>query len=75
MKSIILSIICTSMMLSAQNLSAQRLMIGTYTTNNASKGIYVFDFNAATGEGEEINAAQAGNPSYQAVDKKGNFIY
>ena len=46
-------------MLSAHNLLAQRLIIGTYTNNNASKGIYVFDFNAATGEGEEINAAQA----------------
>lgn len=75
MKSIILSIICTSMMLPAQNLLAQRLIIGTYTNNNASKGIYVYDFNAANGETREISTAKAGNPSYQAVDKKGNFIY
>ncbi|MGN7786756.1 lactonase family protein [Niabella sp. 22666] len=75
MKSIILSIICTSFMLSAQNLPAQRLIIGTYTNNNASKGIYVYDFNAANGEAREISSAKAGNPSYQAVDKKGNFIY
>ncbi len=75
MKSIILSIICTGMMLPPQNLSAQRLIIGTYTSNNASKGIYVYNFNAATGEAREISTAKAGNPSYQAVDKKGHFIY
>jgi 6-phosphogluconolactonase len=75
MRSIILSIICTSFMLPAQNLPAQCLIIGTYTNNNASKGIYVYDFNAANGEAREISSAKAGNPSYQAVDKNGNFIY
>lgn len=75
MKSIILSIICTSFMLPAQNLPAQRLIIGTYTNNNASKGIYVYDFNAVNGEAREIGSAKAGNPSYQVVDNKRDFVY
>jgi 6-phosphogluconolactonase len=75
MKSVILPLISISFMLYSQSLLGQRLVIGTYTSNNSSKGIYIYDFNVANGETKEISHAQAGNPSYQAVDKKGNFIY
>lgn len=75
MKLAILSFISISFMLYSQNLVAQRLVIGTYTSNNSSKGIYIYDFNLSNGEVQEVSAAKAGNPSYQAIDQKGNFVY
>ncbi|MCH5721226.1 lactonase family protein [Niabella hibiscisoli] len=75
MKSVILSLLSVGFMLYTPSSSAQRLVIGTYTNNNASKGIYLYDFNAATGEAKELSSVKAGNPSYQAVDNRRHFVY
>lgn len=49
--------------------------IGTYT-GPASKGIYVFRFNSATGHTSEPQlAAATKNPSYLAADRSGHFLY
>jgi 6-phosphogluconolactonase len=55
------------------------LFIGTYTMNgaspNGSKGIYVYRFDAATGQLKFVSNAATDNPSYLAVAPGGNFLY
>ena len=51
------------------------LFIGTYTTGG-SKGIYVYDFNAKTGETKWIsNTDSAANPSFLTIAPDGKHIY
>lgn len=57
--------------------SAQKyyLFIGTYT-NTTSKGIYIYDFNSATGEAEPIwNTDSVTNPSYLTISKDQKYVY
>jgi len=56
------------------------LFVGTYTlgghnTPNGSKGIYVYDFDAATGDMKPVSTADAENPSYLALAPGGDFLY
>jgi 6-phosphogluconolactonase len=51
------------------------LFVGTYTKGNASKGIYVYQFNAATGETKLVSTAATENPSYLAVAPGEKFLY
>jgi 6-phosphogluconolactonase len=58
--------------LSAQN---YYLFIGTYTSGG-SKGIYVYNFNAKTGETKWVsNTDSAANPSYLTIAPDGKHIY
>ncbi len=50
------------------------LFVGTYTSGK-SKGIYVYDFNAANATAKQISVADAKNPSYLAIASGGNYIY
>ncbi|MFN2457643.1 MAG: lactonase family protein [Chitinophagaceae bacterium] len=61
----------------AANCAAQEfyLFVGTYT-NNGSKGIYVYKFNAATGKAQWVsNTDSVVNPSYLHVTPDGKFVY
>jgi 6-phosphogluconolactonase len=55
------------------------LFIGTYTegpfANGAGKGIYVYRFNAATGDVQPVSTMAADNPSYLALAPGGRFVY
>jgi 6-phosphogluconolactonase len=52
------------------------LVIGTYTNACASKGIYVYDYNASTAVFKQKSATEGViNPSYLAVSSANNFIY
>jgi 6-phosphogluconolactonase len=50
--------------------------VGTYTTKKDSKGIYVFEFDPATGKitAPQI-AAETQDPSFVVVSADGNFVY
>lgn len=51
------------------------LFIGTYT-NNGSKGIYVYRFDAATGKATPVSYADSiVNPSYLTIAPGGKFVY
>ncbi len=51
------------------------LFIGTYT-NTTSKGIYIYDFNSATGEAKPIwNTDSITNPSYLTISKDQKYVY
>lgn len=51
------------------------LFVGTYTKGNASKGIYVYQFDAATGDASLLSTAETVNPSYLALAPGGKFLY
>lgn len=50
------------------------LFIGTYTSGK-SKGIYVYQFNAATGHFKAVSEVASKNPSYLAISPNGKFLY
>lgn len=51
------------------------LFVGTYTKGNNSKGIYVYQFNAASGEAKLVSTVATENPSYLAVAPGEKFVY
>lgn len=51
------------------------LLIGTYTSDEGSKGIYVHKFNTETGESDSVGLAEVANPSYLAVSPNEKFVY
>jgi 6-phosphogluconolactonase len=65
----------------AQNLApapsvfTPNLLVGTYT-KNGSKGIYVFNFDTATGKAIQLSHTDsATNPSFLAISKDKQFVY
>lgn len=62
-----------SMQAEAQNYN---LLIGTYTNNGKSEGIYVYDYNSKTAETKLKSIAKdVINPSYLTVSADKNFVY
>lgn len=52
------------------------LVIGTYTKSCDSKGIYVYEFDAVTGESQfKSSTENIINPSFLTVSKKNDFVY
>ncbi len=55
------------------------LFIGTYTegspASQGSKGIYVYRFDAATGNATPVSTAMTDNPSYLTIAPGGRFVY
>ena len=51
------------------------LFVGTYTEGTASKGIYVYQFDAATGDATLVSTTATVNPSYLALAPGGKFLY
>lgn len=61
----------------SMSLSAQEFFMftGTYT-NNGSKGIYVYSFNAATGDATPVSIAEGiTNPSFLSIAPSGKYLY
>ena len=51
------------------------LLIGTYTSPGKSEGIYVYDYNGATGNATFKTKANIQNPSYLAISKDHKKVY
>lgn len=52
------------------------LFVGTYTNNNGSKGIYVYDFDAATGKASPVSSTEnVVNPSFLTIAPGGKYVY
>ncbi len=51
------------------------LLIGTYTNDNVSKGIYLYKFNTSTADSDSISMVEVENPSYLAVSANQQFVY
>lgn len=61
----------------AQQQEAQQLtlLVGTYTSDNGSRGIYTYRFNQETGLASTLSMAPLPNPSYLAVSDNHSFVY
>jgi 6-phosphogluconolactonase len=72
-----LLLIATVLLLSLSGFAQKYyLFIGTYTNNGSkSKGIYVYRFDAATGEASPVSTLATDNPSYLALAPGGKFLY
>jgi 6-phosphogluconolactonase len=58
------------------NQNSYNLIIGTYTTSGSSEGIYVYSFDAATGEVKKLSVTgNIVNPSYLTITKDHKHIY
>ncbi len=58
------------------NIGINNLIIGTYTEPGKSEGIYVYEFNSATGDLTfKAKATGVTNPSYVAVSPDKKFVY
>ena len=51
------------------------LVIGTYTKNSTSEGLYVYKMNTETGEVNAVSKATAANPSYLDISPDEKFVY
>ncbi len=51
------------------------MLVGTYTTNSESKGIYVYKFDASTGTPKLVSVKDAINPEYFALSDGGKKVY
>ena len=52
--------------------SSLKMLVGTYTDNNDSHGVYLFDFNENDATFSLLDTAKAGNPSFiiPSADKR-----
>ncbi len=58
------------------NAQKMNLLVGTYTSKSGSKGIYVYEFDAATGRASLKNSISGvDNPSYLAVSRDLRFVF
>lgn len=51
------------------------LFAGTYTSKQGSKGIYVYRFNADTGNADSITMVEVDNPSFLTLSADERFVY
>ncbi len=51
------------------------LLVGTYTSEKGSKGIYLYRFNALTGRSDSVSMAEVVNPSYLTLSPDEKFVY
>lgn len=51
------------------------LLVGTYTSEEGSKGIYLYRFNADRGNSAPISMVEVENPSYLTLSPDERFIY
>ena len=52
-----------------------KLLIGTYTEESNSKGVYLYSFNEKTGESKELDTEMSGNPSFVHLSDDNQYFY
>lgn len=51
------------------------LLVGTYTSPEGSRGIYVYRFNSVTGKSDSVSMVEVANPSYLTLSPDEKFVY
>lgn len=51
------------------------MVVGTYTDQSTSDGMYVYRFNQRTGKSQLVSNVQAGNPSFLMMNHDANRVY
>lgn len=60
---------------SIANLGQMYMLAGTYTSNEGSRGIYVYKFDTNTGASDSVSMVEVTNPSYLDISKDERFVY
>lgn len=51
------------------------MFVGTYTSQEGSKGIYVYKFDTDTGRSDSVSMVEVANPSYLTISNDEKFVY
>lgn len=51
------------------------LIVGTYTSEMGSKGIYLYRFNTLSGQSDSVSMVEVENPSYLTLSPDEKFVY
>lgn len=51
------------------------LLVGTYTSEMGSKGIYLYRFNTLSGQSDSVSMVEVENPSYLTLSPDEKFVY
>jgi len=60
----IIAIIAALLAVNAYSQESLRMLVGTYTENTGSEGIYYYEFNLQNADARLLHIAKAGNPSF-----------
>lgn len=60
---------------STASMGEMYMLVGTYTSAEGSKGIYVYRFDNDTGESDPVSMVEVANPSYLVVSPNEQFVY
>ena len=66
--------LCTSTC-KAASADLLQMLVGTYTTDSKSDGIYYLHFDQSSGKAQIISSAKIGNPSFLQISKDARHIY
>ncbi|RYY94729.1 MAG: lactonase family protein [Chitinophagaceae bacterium] len=75
MKNALLLIALAAASLAGRAQKSPTLLVGTYTHNGKSTGIYTYAFNPADGTAAPIDSARAANPSFLVPAPNGRYVY
>lgn len=60
---------------SIADMGTMYMLVGTYTSSEGSKGIYVYEFDTDTGQSDSVSRVEVANPSYLVVSPNQQFVY
>lgn len=60
---------------SIQSFGEMYMLVGTYTSNEGSKGIYLYKFDTDTGTSDSLSMVEVANPSYFVISPNEKFVY
>ena len=75
MKRLILTGILCAFLSASLGGQSLRMLVGTYTENTASEGVYLYSFDPQTAESQLLSMAPSGNPSFVIVAPGGRRAY
>ena len=60
---------------SIQSFGELYMLVGTYTSNEGSKGIYLYKFDTDSGASDSLSMVEVANPSYLVISPDEKFVY
>ncbi len=60
---------------SIQSFGKLYMLVGTYTSNEGSKGIYLYKFDTDSGISDSLSMVEVANPSYLVISPDEKFVY
>lgn len=60
---------------SIESMGEMYMLVGTYTSAEGSKGIYVYRFDTDTGVSDSVSMVEVANPSYLVFSPNEQFVY